>query len=70
VFRANYNEMSGQPPTMDVFLAVGVDPTEAQAIGCGVVRRELTQARLPNVRWIVRAANGEPAADSASTRCP
>jgi hypothetical protein len=70
VYRANYSAFTGQPPTMDVYLAVGVDLSEAREIGCGVVRRELEAAGLPQVEWVVHAANGEAVAGSDSVTCP
>ena len=70
VFRANYREMTGQPPTMDVFLAVGVDPAEATTIGCGVVDRELAAAGLGDLHWVVYIASGEAVADSMVVTCP
>ena len=69
VFRANYVEYTGQPPTMQVYLAVGVDPSGAREIGCGVVRTELTKVGLTNVHWVILAASGQPIADSTTTPC-
>jgi hypothetical protein len=70
VYRANYSEFTGRPPTMDVYLAAGVDAAEAGSVGCGVVRRELLVAGLPDVRWVVHAASGESVADSTTITCP
>ncbi len=70
VYRANYSAFTGQAPTMDVFLAVGVDPSDGRAVGCGLVRRELEAAGLPQVDWVVHAANGEAVAGSDSVTCP
>jgi hypothetical protein len=70
VFRANYYENTDQLPTMQVYLAVGVDPSAARGIGCGVVRSELSKAGLSNLHWVVYAASGQALADSRSTTCP
>jgi hypothetical protein len=70
VFRTNYRETTGQAPTMDVFLAVGVDPVDGITIGCGVVDRELTTAGLASVHWVVYTASGEAVADSKVVTCP
>jgi hypothetical protein len=70
IFRANYYEYSGQPPTMQVFLAAGVDPSVARGVGCGVVRSELAKAGLANLHWVVYAASGQALADSGNTNCP
>ena len=70
VFRTNYLEYTSQEPTMQVFLAAGVDPSVAQGIGCHLVVDELVKAGLPNVHWIVYAASGEPIVDSRTVACP
>lgn len=70
VFRTNYYEFTGQPPVMQVFLAVGVDSSQARGIGCGVVRTELSKAGLPDLHWVVYTSSGQPAADSRTTICP
>jgi hypothetical protein len=69
VYRANYSAFTGQEPTMDVYLAVGVDVSEARGIGCGLVRRELEAAGLPDVEWIIHAASGEALTSSTVAGC-
>jgi hypothetical protein len=69
IVRANYAEFTGQPPTMQVYLSVGVDPGLASGIGCGLVHTELAKAGLPTVPWIVFAGNGQAVADSSGP-CP
>jgi hypothetical protein len=70
ISRTYYYESTGQPPTMQVFLSVGVDPALAGGIGCGVVRTELSNAGLSGVRWVVFAGNGQPVSQSDTTTCP
>ncbi len=70
IFRANYTELTGQPPTMQVYLAMGVDPSLARGIGCGVVRTELLKAGLADLDWVVYAASGETLVVSKTAACP
>ena len=70
VFRTNYAEYTGQEPTMQVFLAVGVDASRARSIGCQVVVSELVKAGLSNLHWVVYAASGQPIVDSRTAACP
>jgi hypothetical protein len=70
VFRANYSEVTGRPPTMQVYLAAGVDPSLARSIGCGVVRTELAKAGLADLDWVVFAASGEALVVSRTAACP
>jgi hypothetical protein len=68
VLRANYRE-TNFVATMDVYLAIGTDPARARSIGCELVRDELANAGIPEVRWAIYAANGELAATS-DDGCP